>query len=204
MKIRSDIELQNDRYRVQIDTLGFTPVEEAQILALGEPLIDIGSNFSGSISRPGQTNTTVTITPTNGGTGATGTAVVNPDGTIASIAVVGGSGYTGAPTVTVNGDGTGATAHAVVSNGVVTQIILDTPGTGYHAVPYVVAWTEDAALRRIRTEFPIIKLYDLQDFPDADARAKIFSDTIVSRLTAAKTTLVTQQLPFTGEALVTV
>ena len=205
MKIRSDIEVQADRYRVQIDTLGFTANEEELLLAFGEPQIDIGSAFTGSVSVPGQINTVVVITPTNGGTGATATPVINPDGTINSITVVtGGSDYTGVPTISFTGDGSGAVATAVVSGGVVTQIIVSTPGTNYHAVPYTVSWTDDAALRRIRTDFPIVRVFDLNDYPDADVRAKVFSDTIADRLTATKATLLTQSTPFTGESLITV
>ena len=205
MKIRTDTEVQCDRYRVQIDTLGFTPLEEQQMLAFGEPQIDIGSAFTGSVTRPGQVNTAVTITPTNGGTGAVAVPVINPDGTLNSVTVSsGGTGYTGVPTIAFTGDGSGAAAHAVVVAGVVTQIIVDTPGTNYHAVPYTVSWTEVASLRRIRLDFPIVKVYAFADYPDADARSKIFTDTIVARLIAAKTALMAQTSPFVGEALTTV
>lgn len=205
MKIRSDIDVQCDRYRVQIDTLGFTANEEELLLNFGEPQIDIGSAFTGTVTRPSQVNSTVVITPTNGGTGAAATLVINADGTINSVNITsGGTGYSTAPTISFAGDGTGATATAVVTGGVVTQILVTAAGYGYHAVPYTVSWTDDAALRRIRTDFPIVRVFDLNDYPDADARAKVFSDTIVARLTAAKVALLTQSAPFTGEALVTV
>jgi len=43
----------------------------------------------------------------------------------------GGSGYSGTPLVQIGGGGTGATATATVTNGVVTGITVVTPGSGY-------------------------------------------------------------------------
>lgn len=62
------------------------------------------------------------------------------DQTVASVTgLVGGSGYTVAPTVTfTGGGGTGATAHATVASGVVTAVVIDTPGHNYTSVPTVV------------------------------------------------------------------
>lgn len=52
--------------------------------------------------------------------------------------LVGGAGYTSAPTVTISGGGgTGATATATVTGGVVTAVTLDTVGSGYTTVPTV-------------------------------------------------------------------
>lgn len=45
--------------------------------------------------------------------------------------LVGGSGYTSAPTVTITGDGSGATATATVSGGAVTAITITAKGTDY-------------------------------------------------------------------------
>jgi len=205
MKIRSNIELQDDRYRVQIDTLGFTALEEEQMLAYGEPLVDIGSNFSEAVTRPSQVNTAVVITPVSGGTGATAVAVISASNTILSVTVTaGGTGYANGANISFTGDGSGATATATIVSGVITSIVVTAPGTNYHAVPYTCAFTLLAAPRRIRTDFPVVQVFDLNDFPDADARAKVFADTIVSRLTTAKATLLAQTTPFQGESLVTV
>ena len=68
------------------------------------------------------------IVITGDGTGATATAVMQPEttGYVASITLTtGGSGYTIAPTVTITGDGTGATATAVLSS---TGTVTTTPG----------------------------------------------------------------------------
>ena len=68
------------------------------------------------------------IVITGDGTGATATAVMQPEttGYVASITLTtGGSAYTIAPTVTITGDGTGATATAVLSS---TGTVTTTPG----------------------------------------------------------------------------
>lgn len=52
--------------------------------------------------------------------------------------LVGGSGYTSAPSVSFSGgNGTGATATAIVSGGAVTGILITSPGGGYTSAPSV-------------------------------------------------------------------
>src|SRR5436309_3785049 len=88
------------------------------------------------------------IVITGDGTGATATAVMQPEttGYVASITLTtGGSGYTAAPTVTLTGDGTGATATAVLSStgtvtttpGAVISVTRTTGGDGYTSPPAV-------------------------------------------------------------------
>src|SRR5437667_7200906 len=88
------------------------------------------------------------IVITGDGTGATATAVMQPQttGYIASITLTtGGTGYTIAPTVTIDGDGTGATATAVLSPtgtvtttpGAVISVTMTTGGAGYTSPPTV-------------------------------------------------------------------
>src|SRR5436309_11783300 len=88
------------------------------------------------------------IVITGDGTGATATAVMQPEttGYVASITLTtGGSGYTAAPTVTLTGDGTGATATAVLSStgtvtttpGAVISVTMTTGGDGYTSPPAV-------------------------------------------------------------------
>src|SRR5947199_2681298 len=88
------------------------------------------------------------IVITGDGTGATATAVMQPQttGYIASITLTtGGTGYTIAPTVTIDGDGTGATATAVLSPtgtvtttpGAVVSVTMTTGGAGYTSPPTV-------------------------------------------------------------------
>ena len=206
MKILSNIENIDGRYHVQVTTHGFTANEEELMLQFGEPQIDLGSNFTGYASRPGQTNTVVTIAPVGGGSGAQASPVLDATGRVVSITVtVGGAGYSSGATVAITGDGSGATASAVVSGGgVVTGITVTAAGSGYNVVPTPVTFTLPAALRRIRCDTPFVQVFDLDDTVTADVQAKVWSDTIVARLTAAKASLITQSSSFTGETLVTV
>src|SRR5213594_1779920 len=88
------------------------------------------------------------IVITGDGTGATATAVMQPQttGYVTSITLTtGGTGYTIAPTVTIDGDGTGATATAVLSStgtvmttpGAVVSVTMTTGGAGYTSPPTV-------------------------------------------------------------------
>jgi len=206
MKIRVLIKNIDGRYRVQVDTLGFTALEEEKLVEFGEPQVDIGSDFSGSASRPGQNPTVVTITPVSGGSSATAVASVSDVGVITGISVTNpGSGYNSGANAVVSGDGQGATISSVtVVGGAVTAVVIDNGGTGYHQVPLSVNFTLQPALRRIRTDFPIVQIFDLGDTPEADVQAQVYASTIVSRLTAAKTNLIAQNSDFEGESLVTV
>jgi hypothetical protein len=74
----------------------------------------------------------------NAGSGATATEVIALPETVDRINVTnGGSGYSGTPLVEITGTGTGATATAVVTNGVVTAINLTSGGSGYTTPPSV-------------------------------------------------------------------
>lgn len=75
---------------------------------------------------------------TSSGSGASGVAVVS-GGTVASVgSIVGGSGYTTAPSVIFcGGGGTGATGTAAVSGGAVTGVTMVTNGSGYTSPPVV-------------------------------------------------------------------
>ena len=205
MKILSNIENIEGRYHVQITSHGFTANEEDLLMQFGEPLIDVGANFAGSATRPGQANTTISITPVSGGSGATAVAVVDANGVVDAITVIsGGSGYGNGANVSVVGDGSGATAAATIQGGIVTAISVTAGGSGYHVVPYSVAFTLPPELRRIRTDSPFVQVFDLNDTPDADVWAKVWSDSIMARLTAAKTGLLTQSSAFVGESMITV
>lgn len=73
------------------------------------------------------------------GSGAVAAANVTQVGTVETITVTaGGSGYSGTPIVQLTGGGgTGATATAVVTNGVVTGVNVVSKGSGYTAAPAV-------------------------------------------------------------------
>lgn len=75
-----------------------------------------------------------------GGTGATGTAIVNLGaGNISSIGITnGGSGYVRAPGVNITGGGGfGAMATTTITGGVVTAITITNPGSDYTSAPTV-------------------------------------------------------------------
>lgn len=206
MKIRTNIQPVDSQYHVQVDTLCFSASEDEKLATLGEPTIDIGGDFTGSASRPGQTNTTAVIVPTSGqpGSGAVLAVVVGSNGTITSINVVsGGTNYTTC-IVLITGDGESGAATATVVSGVITAVAVTDAGDGYNQVPRSVSFSLPSAIRRIRTDFPVVRVFDLADTSDADVMAKVFADTIVNRLTTAKNTLISMGTPFEGESLVTV
>ena len=72
-----------------------------------------------------------------GGTGATGSVVI--DGSLTAITIAsGGSNYTSPPLVSiVGGGGSGAAAEAVVTNGSVSRILINSGGTGYTSKPEI-------------------------------------------------------------------
>lgn len=81
-------------------------------IAIGSPLTSI---IGVKIVDGGQDYTTATVVITGLGTGATAKAIINVDGTIASIVVDNcGTGYTATPTVTITGSGSGALAIALL------------------------------------------------------------------------------------------
>ena len=74
-----------------------------------------------------------------GGSGATGTAIVDSTGFLTTIGVTnGGSGYVRPPGVNITGGGGfGAMASATISGGVVTAITVTNPGSGYTSAPTI-------------------------------------------------------------------
>lgn len=204
MKVDVNIDNIGGRYQAQVSTLGFTALEEEKLGDFGEPLIDIGGAFSGTISRPGQTDTTVTLSGGNG-TGAQASAILDEFGGIVGYTIVnGGINYTSPPAVLISGDGSGAVATAILSAGAVVSIAVGSPGSGYHKTPVIVSMTFPSQQLRMRSDFPVKKVFDLQDSQDADAQAKCWADTLVSRLATAKNALLTRSSPFEGETLTTV
>lgn len=106
MKLRTNIDNVNGRYEAQVDTFGFTANEETQMLNFGEPLVDVGGTFSGTVTRPDTANTTIAVG--GNGTGATAVPIVQNGSVTGATVTNQGSGYTSAP-VTFVGDGSGAT-----------------------------------------------------------------------------------------------
>jgi len=72
------------------------------------------------------------------------------------------------------------------------------------AVPTTVNFELPAEQRRWDSDFPVVKIFDLDDDVDSDVKAKVFGDEIVSRLQTAKNALVAQSAAFTGETTITI
>ena len=51
MKISTAIELIGNIYSAQIDVVALTPLEEAKMAQFGEPLVETGGDFSGTVHR---------------------------------------------------------------------------------------------------------------------------------------------------------
>jgi len=279
MKLRTLIDNVAGRYQAQVETFGFTANEEEQMGNFGEPLIDVGGVFTGTVNRPGTTNTTIAI----GGDGLGATAVpIVQNGSITGAAITNaGSGYTVAP-VTFGGDGNGAAGHSrfavvdftinpgsaghqtndiltfiaatpgdvnvqlkvltvdglgailtaeivnpgdftsVPANPIATwttsgtgtgvdldldwgvgSIVITAGGTGWNVTPLTVSFTLPGATRRLRTDSPFKEVFDLEDDPDSDAKAKVWAETVVARALSAKNQLLSQQSPFEGETVIT-
>lgn len=58
--------------------------------------------------------------------------------------------------------------------------------------------------RRLISDFPLVKYFDLDDDADADVQAKVYVDHIVSLITTAKTTLLSNVSDFAGETVTTI
>lgn len=100
-----------------------------------------------------------------------------------------------------SGIGTGATFDVTWGVAAVTPTAA---GTGYYTVPTNLDFTLPTKQRRIKTDFPDKRVFDLADDSDSDLIAKLYADTIEARLTAAIVELRTKTSPFEGETLTTV
>jgi hypothetical protein len=125
MKVETNIQLSNNRYRVTVRTSEPTAVEEELFQRFGEPLVETGGEFSGSVTRPGDSPVSVTFTLPQG-------------------------------------------------------------------------------QNRIFLDFPVVRVFDLNDTAEADMRAKLYADTLLSRITDARDSLTAQAAPFVGTNVVTI
>lgn len=131
-------------------------------------------------------------------------AVTNGVITAATITVAGS--YTALPANAVaqdtsNGNGAGATF--TVAWGVNT-VDVDDLGSGYFLVPTPIDFTFPSKQRRLITDFPDKRVFDLADDVNADLMAKVYSDTIEARIVAALATLRAKTNPFEGETTSTI
>jgi len=281
MKLQQIIDEVGDRYHVTTTIAGTSAVEDQLISDHGEPIVEVGGNFAGNVTRPGETAPVVGFT---GGAGSGAAATANVvGGAITSYTVTApGTAYTSPPTVAVTGGGgSGATAHATlkalsvavqaggsgyavndtitiaggtfvtpvvitvnaVTIGVITaatvtvagnySVIASSPaaqvstsgsgtggtfnfvwgvntvlpnvlGSGYFLVPTPLDFDFPTRQRRLITDFPDKRVFDLADDVTADLMAKLYADTIKSRIETALTTLRALQNPFEGETLTTI
>lgn len=125
MKINTNIDLVDNRYRVAIRVYDLTSREEDLVEDYGEPLIEVGGNIAGSATREGEQ---------------------------------------------------------------ATNVDFDFP----------------QEQRRLITDFPLVKYFDLDDDSDADVQAQVYADEIASRISSAKSTLVANDSNFIGETTVTI
>jgi hypothetical protein len=86
----------------------------------------------------------------------------------------------------------------------ISAVTVVNGGVGYSVVPIPVEFTLPEATRRLRSDSPFKRVFDLADGETQDVMAKVWADTIVSRCTAAKNTLMQRTSPIEGETLVTV
>lgn len=281
MKINQNIDRVADRYHVTTTIASVSAGEDQLINDHGEPIIEVGGNFAGNVTRPGETAPVVGF---SGGAGSGAAATANVvDGEITSYTVTApGTGYTSLPTVAITGGGgTGATAHATlkaiaetvaaggsgyvvndtivlaggtnvtpvvitvnaVSSGVITAatvtvagnysvvpsnpvsqastsgigsgatfnitwgvntVLPDVEGSDYFLVPTPLDFDFPTRQRRLITDFPDKRVFDLADDPTADLMAKLYADTIETRITTAVVHLRTLTAPFEGETLTTI
>ena len=204
MKVYYKIDLRDAIYVAQMDRPILTPNELEQLQRFGEPLIQVGGTFTGTVNRPGYTNTTLSFTG-GGGSSAAATPILNLYGAIIGATITnGGTGYTSAPTIGITGVGTGAALTAVLTAEVVTGITVVTGGTGYQQTPATVNFTLPSTFLRMLADFPTTYLFSLYDTYDADANATVWCQTIEANLIAARNTLLSQMAPLEGETLQTV
>lgn len=125
MRVDTNISLSNNRYRVTVRTSDPTAVEEELFERFGEPLVETGGVFSGTLTRPGDS-------------------------------------------------------------------------------PESVTFTLPTSQHRIFLDFPVVQVFDLGANSDADLYAKLFANTILDRITAARDAVLAQSAPFVGRNIVTI
>jgi hypothetical protein len=126
MELEINLTNTDSRYAAQVSVLRVTSAEQEKLTQFGDPLVEIGGTFTGSVTRPGE----------------------------------------------------------------------DTPVS--------VTFTLSARAVRLPSGFPVKRVFDLVDSADADVQAKVWADTIKTRMTTAKTTLMAQVSPLEGRTVTTI
>lgn len=201
MKYRLTTSAVNGRYRAQLDVYAFTQHETELIAAVGEPVIELGGEFEGTHSRPGQTNTAIVTTPSGG---ATLVPVINEQGTITGITVsAGGTFNAGAPALSATGVGTGFAATPTMSGTAIASIAVSNGGHSWQKTPVTVEFELPSRLANLYSGFPCSQAFDLNDYADADIRMKTWHETVIARIADAHAILMRRSLTFQGETVVT-
>lgn len=60
-----------------------------------------------------------------------------------------------------------------------------------------------AEQRRLLADFPLVRVFDLGDDADADVQARVYADTIASRVASARNALMSNSSHFIGETTTT-
>lgn len=201
MQIATEISNVDGRYNVQVSTPKFTVTEEELLREYGEPTVDVGGDFSGTLSRAGIVSVAISFPLRSD---AYGHVVLNKFGGIQEVVVDnhGTGGDTVSTPVVITGGGTGAVLTASVTEGIVAVTVVNS-GYGYSFATVNVAFSMPSELRRIRSDFPVKRIFDLSDDFNSDLKALVWRSTIVTRLTTAKALLKAQSSQ-EGQTLITV
>lgn len=126
-------------------------------------------------------------------------------GVITAVSIVTAGNYSAIPSNPVDQDttsGVGINAEFTATWGVNT-VLPDAVGADYWTVPTPISFTFPTKQRRLITDFPDKRVFDLADDVNADLQAKLYSDTIHDRILSELTTLRAKQNPFEGETTLT-
>lgn len=200
MKYRVTTAALNGRYQAKVEIFGLTQHEEELMAAHGEPVIDLGGDFTGTQARPGQTNTTIATTVNNS---ATLVPVIDENGTITAITVTAGGSYNSTPVLSAAGVGSGFSATAIMTGTAITSVNVTNGGTSWQKTPVTTTFALPARLAGFVTGFPAQQSFDLADDAAADVMMKVWYETVVARIAAAHALLLKKSVVFQGETVVT-
>lgn len=211
MKVHKLIEQVADRWIAQIGlyTGGenvLTAREEEAIAQNGQPLVDVGGSFSGSLSRTGVINPTILIT--GDGADAAATAVISEDGELVDVLITNaGSGYNTITLTLVIPAGQSGNLPTMTGNLVgnaLDSVTIDDPGSEIEGAPVSVAFTLPSEQRRLVNDFPVRKVFDEADYFSADLRALLWANTVRDRMVAARDSILEDDNVTAGETVETV
>lgn len=124
---------------------------------------------------------------------------------ITAVEIVNPGNFTSVPASPIGGWATSGFGHGFIADLVwgVVEIQITAGGAGWNVTPLTTSFTLPTATRRLRTDSPFKEVFDLEDDPNSDAKAKVWGDTVVARALAAKNALMSKASPFEGETVIT-